>query len=274
MLMNPYIEILRPNVAFLSVLGIVVGSLVSGAFSFPLLVALASIAAFLITGAGNAFNDYFDYRIDRVNRPGRPIPSGRISRRNAFNYAVIINLLGLGLASLVSLPFLEIAFLNTIVLFVYAWKLKAKPFVGNLSVAYLSASTFLAAGLITSGFSSLPGSAVFILSLISLFGTLGREIFKDIEDIKGDRLSGARTLPIMWGEGKSRTLAYASLYFACLLLILPLYFGMFGFPYLAGAAPAAALCIYAIKTPPAKTQRLIKKSMYLVFLGFILGSLL
>ena len=37
------------------------------------------LVVFFITGAGNAINDYFDLEIDRVNRPRRPIPSGRMS---------------------------------------------------------------------------------------------------------------------------------------------------------------------------------------------------
>lgn len=33
--------------------------------------------------AGNVINDYFDYKIDLINKPQRPIPSGRISLDNA-----------------------------------------------------------------------------------------------------------------------------------------------------------------------------------------------
>lgn len=32
---------------------------------------------------GNVINDYFDYKIDLINKPQRPIPSGRISLNNA-----------------------------------------------------------------------------------------------------------------------------------------------------------------------------------------------
>ncbi len=271
--MKQYISILRPSVCVLSMLGIFAGSLITHAlFEAPLLVFFAILAAFFITGSGDILNDYFDYEIDRINAPHRPIPSGKISRKSALVYAIIINLIGLVFAVMVSPDFLLIALINTSVLSLYAWKLKRYAFIGNVSVSYLSTSTFIASGLITGNFASLWSSPIFILALISFFGTLGREIFKDIEDVKGDKKIGAKTLPIIWGENPSKLLGYAFLYIACLLLFLPLYLNIFGFSYMIGIIPALVLCLYAWKTPPAKTQRLIKLSMYLVLVGFVMGS--
>ena len=43
---------------------------------------LVFLSVFLITGAGNVINDFFDADIDTINRPKRRIPSGRINRKN------------------------------------------------------------------------------------------------------------------------------------------------------------------------------------------------
>ena len=81
--MNPYLEITRPTVCILSVLGLIIGALVAGTLAvFPVLI-LAIIAAFLICASGDVINDYVDYEIDKINAPGRPLPSGRMSKRAA-----------------------------------------------------------------------------------------------------------------------------------------------------------------------------------------------
>jgi geranylgeranylglycerol-phosphate geranylgeranyltransferase len=256
----------------MSLLGILVGSIVSGAITSPILVIFAIIAAWFITGAGNTVNDYFDHETDAVNSPHRPIPSGKISRSDALIFSIIINLVGLAFAVLISTDFLIIALINTIVLAVYAWKLKKTPFLGNVSVSYLGASAFIAAGLITGTFSQLLGSAVLLLALISFLGTLSREILKDIRDIEGDKKIKAKTLPIVWGARPSRYLALSILYVGCILLIAPLYLGMFGLLYLVGALPAILICLYASSAKVKKAEKLIKVAIYFVFLGFILGS--
>jgi len=50
--------------------------------------------------AGMALNDYADAAVDSVERPGRPIPSGRVPRRAALKVAGGLTAAGLGLAAL------------------------------------------------------------------------------------------------------------------------------------------------------------------------------
>jgi len=81
---KPYLQLVRlPNLftaAADSLAGwlIVRGSLDEPARWVPLV--LASVA---IYAAGIVLNDVFDYQIDLVERPNRPLPSGRVSRRLA-----------------------------------------------------------------------------------------------------------------------------------------------------------------------------------------------
>lgn len=49
--------------------------------------------------AGMALNDYADAAVDAVERPDRPIPSGRVPRRTALRVAVALTAIGLGLAA-------------------------------------------------------------------------------------------------------------------------------------------------------------------------------
>ena len=88
-LSKEFIEILRPSVCVLSISAVFVGAVVSDFLTLiPLLVAM--IVAFLVAGAGNTLNDYFDYESDKINKPHRPIPSGRISKNIVLKYTFFL----------------------------------------------------------------------------------------------------------------------------------------------------------------------------------------
>jgi len=269
--MNAYVEITRPNVCALAVLGILIGSLVAGVFGFYPELAYAVIAAFLLCAGGNVINDFFDYNIDKINRPHRPIPRGEISPNQALYYYLALSVVGLAFAMLVSMPFFAIAIFNFAVFTFYPWIFKKMPFVKNLAVAWLGSVSFLAAGLIVN---ISINTALLLLTATSFVVVLSREILKDIEDVRGDSHAGIRTLPMVINRERAHVLAFVFLYIGCIMLAIPYLLGIFGLYYLIGAIPAVILCIYAARLPPAKAQRTIKVAMYLVFLGFVLGAVL
>jgi len=61
-------------------------------------------------GGGVVLNDYFDAALDATERPERPIPSGRVSRRNAGILGAILLLIGIAAAAMVSMLSAGIAF--------------------------------------------------------------------------------------------------------------------------------------------------------------------
>lgn len=271
-LMNAYLELLRPYNGILAILGIVLGYIVAASFTASAAqLALAIIVAFLINGAGNVINDYFDHKIDEVNRPRRPIPSGRASRKGALAYFFTLIAVSLAISYFVSMQFLYLAALNSLVSFVYSWKLKGTPLIGNIAVSWLAASTFIGGAFIV--FATIP-LAVIILALTAFLATLSREIFKDAEDVEGDKKFGAKTLPIAIGAGKATGLASLVLLLAIAALFIPAYMGMFRIYYFIGIIPAILICLFAIRKmkKPHKAQKLVKMAMYFVFLGFVLGT--
>lgn len=270
--MNAYLEILRPSVCVLTIVGLVVGALVASVATLTLPFGLAIIAAFLICGAGNVINDYFDRKIDKTNVPHRPIPSGRVTPKVALAYFALLSAVGIVLAYFVSIYYLGIALFNWLVATAYPWRAKKVPIVKNIFVAYLAASSFLAAGfLLSSLMLTLP--LIFLVS-IAFVVTLGREIVKDIEDVRGDLRAGIKTLPTLIGEKPAKAAAYALLTIGCIALLLPLYFGLFGIYYLIGAVPAILVCGYSATQNAHKAQKAIKVAMYLAILGFLIGALI
>ncbi|MFH1445714.1 MAG: UbiA family prenyltransferase [Nanoarchaeota archaeon] len=268
--MNPYIEILRPSVCLMTLLGIVIGSVVAGVLTSPILIVLAVIASVLITGAGNALNDYYDIETDKINAPKRVLPSGRMKPKNVPPYTFLLYSFGIVISFIISYWFLFLAILNVFISTAYAMKLKKTPLVGSIGVSWLGASAFLAPSLF---FNPAIILEVLLLSSIAFFGSLSREVLKAIRDVEGDKKIGAKTLPIVIGEKKSFALAAVFLLIGCVLLAVPFLLSLFNVFYLIGAVPAILLCLYALTQKAPKAQKLVKIAIYLVFLGFMLGSI-
>lgn len=157
---------------------------------------LVSLAALVVISAGNAINDYCDYDIDRINRPRRPLPSGRIRRPNALILAIVLTVIGIYLGTLINRNTTVIAILVSVALVSYAFWLKRTPFVGNLVVSGLTGLTFIAGGV---AIDSVQGTL--IPALFAFLFTTAREIVKDLEDTEGDLKNNAKTLATLNPRG-------------------------------------------------------------------------
>ena len=212
------LDLTRPVNAVAAGLGAPVGYLVAtGTLTTSVLFLVAG--AGLITAAGNAINDYFDTDIDRINRPDRPIPSGRVTRRTALVVSGILFTAGILACIPAGTLCLAVALVNTPLLLLYAARLKRVPVAGNMLVAYLSGSLFLFGGALAGPegiFRTMP------LFLITFLAMMAREILKGAEDLEGDRAFGAVTIPALIGVPRSSWLAFACAAGADLVSLLPL----------------------------------------------------
>ena len=163
-----------------------------------------SLSTILIAAAGYIINDYYDIKIDLINKPDRVVIGKSITRRYAILFHTFISSLGIILGTLVSLKIGLVNIVCVFLLWLYSNKLKRLPFIGNLLVAIL---TGLAIGLVNLLY-EVNNTLVVIYALFALFVTLVREIVKDIEDMKGDNTFGCKTLPILWGIRKTKWLLY------------------------------------------------------------------
>lgn len=206
--MNPYLEIIRPGNAILAVIAVLLMAFFSGVFTFHVLV--ACIVVFVVTGFGNAINDYFDHKIDAINKPERPIPSGRISLRRAAYYSLALALLGNILAFLfLGLVPELIVLVSTLLMFYYAHTLKKKLLIGNFIISFLTGLSFVFGGVVVGA--TIPS---IYLGFYAFLSTMMREIVKDMEDVRGDKIEGANTLPIAYGMKSSSILAASFMIFA------------------------------------------------------------
>ncbi|WP_296803809.1 UbiA family prenyltransferase [uncultured Methanobrevibacter sp.] len=280
--MNPYVEILRPGNAIMSAIVIILIAIIDKSFNIPIIFAM--LAVFFETAAGNVINDYFDYQIDLVNKPERPIPSGRISLKNGRNYAYLLFGLGTLFGFLISyltnnwIPFF-IVLLADVVLYLYAYKLKSTPLIGNLAVGFMTGFGFVFGGFTLNNPNIIITSIY--LGFFAFVMTTARELVKDIEDIEGDKSEGAKTLPILYGKKITAILAFILIIIDCALCPVLYYNNIFGVYYLIIIAIAVLLFLYSgililknqDKTTAGKVSKNLKIGMLIAFISFIFGSL-
>lgn len=281
--MNPYIEILRPGNALMGAISIILVALIDKTISIPVI--LAMLTVFFETAAGNVINDYFDYKIDLINKPERPIPSGRISLENGRNYGYLLFAAGTMCGFLISyitnnwIPFGIVLFAD-VVLYLYAYTLKTTPLLGNLTVGFMTGF-----GFVFGGFSINNPSIIMTSLFLGFFAfvmTTAREIVKDIEDIEGDKADCAKTLPILIGEKKPAILAAILIIIDSALCPLLYYYHIFGILYLVVIAIAVILFIYSAililksqeRAVAAKVSKNLKIGMLITFVAFVFGSLM
>ncbi len=158
----------------------------------------------LIAAAGYIINDYYDVKIDLINKPDRVVIGKTITRRFALLFHTLLSLTGVGIGFLLSWKIGVVNFGCAFLLWLYSNALKRLPFIGNFTVALLTGLSILIVNMLYPPWSTLAC----LYALFAFFITLVREIIKDMEDLKGDNTFGCRTLPIVYGIRKTKVFAY------------------------------------------------------------------
>ena len=269
-----YVAEIRPANCLMAASAALIGILVSKTtLSFGVIgpCVLVFVAVFLVAAGGNVINDYFDVAIDRVNKPRRALPSGRITQRGALLYAITLTLFGVAVALFINPICLGLAALNAALLVLYSWKLKRSALVGNLLVGYLTGSVFLFGGAAVSSV-FLPG----MLFLSAMLAITSREIVKDVEDLLGDTQAGASTLPIRYGVAPSLAVATFFMLAAVAISPLPFVISTLGPAYLVIIVVADSILLYGVSQSwraPSRASALIKYGMLVVLLAYIIGGI-
>ena len=240
----------------------------------------------------NALNDILDVEIDKLNQPNRPLPSGDISLNNAkFLTAILMcfSLFCLVYAGYISSS-IEDGFENwapsiliwLLAIFLltnyesssnYSLKLKDRGLPGNFAIS-LSVGMVILFG--AAGVFEPTEPRVLSLFFIGISYNLAREIVKDIEDMEGDE--GRNTLAMRIGVEKARVLAWMILLLTMVSILAPFALEIFPASHLLLIIPGL-MTIFLVKRKLAyaedrNAQKLIKKSLQLTLLGFIVSSLI
>lgn len=258
---------------------------------------LLCLSTILIAAAGYIINDYFDVKIDAINRPEKVILESSIHRRAAIIYHTVLNIAGIGLAALVALQagklhWLGVQLLCTFILFLYSSHFKRMFVVGNVVVAFLTALTIFTLfvyepvlwqyinqpSMIRKADVLLP-NPFWLLAIYTGFAfvlTWMREVVKDMEDHIGDAAEGSVTMPIKIGlQSSSRFVQFLSLFAIVPLLIASVKVqGLLGlYTFFILTLPLMIWVLYLPKN--ATTQHYYRMSLYLKWMMILgVGSLL
>ncbi|MDF2159127.1 geranylgeranylglycerol-phosphate geranylgeranyltransferase [Algoriphagus sp. CAU 1675] len=195
------------------------------------------LSTLMITAAGYMINDYYDVKIDYINRPQEVVVGKTIKRRVVIFLHSLINFTAIGLGYLVSPKIALVNFGAAFLLWLYSNQLKRMPFIGNLTVAFLTGLAIY----LPAFFYQKSVLLVLTYAIFAFFLNLIREIIKDIEDRDGDRKHGCRTLPIVLGFRKTKQVIFiiALGFVASILFVtfkiqnfhLFIYFGILGLAF-------------------------------------------
>lgn len=235
-----------------------------------------ALSAALVTAAGNVINDYFDLEIDRINKPRRPLPSGRLSRDEA-RILYILLLLALVPIAWRMPPFARMfVALWVAALHLYGSILKREVLIGNLLVSLVCSSGFVLGGWLAGR----PQEGL-VPAVLAFFFLMGREIVKDAEDLEGDRKVGARTLSAKYGPERSLFLAVICFGLLIVLVPVPYITHQYGIGYLLvfafGVVPALLYSTWLIARMRSRkvlnrVSWILKFNMFVGILAFYLGA--
>lgn len=222
-----FIKLSRPLNSCITFLVIIVAAIISAPDSFwDTKILLAAFSGTFTAMAGNVINDIYDIGVDRINRPERPLPSGQITQRNAFLFYVILVMTAFILSSMINIAAFVLVLFAANLLFLYSYKLKSIPLVGNIAVALLTGLAFIYGGIAVSN-----PVAAFIPALFAFIINLIREIVKDIEDVEGDIRFGIKTLPSKYGLRKTKIIVFVTALLLIAATFHPFLYGYYRIEY-------------------------------------------
>jgi 4-hydroxybenzoate polyprenyltransferase len=186
-------------------IGIFSGSLIGYGAShahFPVLkVGLAVLAAAVLNAGSNGLNQVCDLENDRINKPHRPLPTGKMTMRQAWTFIALAYFAALAMVAVVNVETFSIyltAALATVAYSAPPVRLKRDPVGSNLIIALIRGELLKVAGWAAVA-TVLHSLEPWYIGFIYFVFLSGATTTKDFADIEGDRAAGCITLPVRFG---------------------------------------------------------------------------
>lgn len=217
-----FVRIVRPVNCVMMGFAVIVGAALVGEniFAdkalFPLI--FGFLTAFFLTGSSMVVNDIIDREIDAVNEPGRPLPSGTVSLRQAQVFAVVLSVLGFSVALATNWECFLIAVVAWFVFTAYSLWGKRAGFLGNLLVSLCVVIPFVYGGFVVK--TEFAEASLIFVALAFLSNT-GREVTKGIVDVEGDSGKSVKTVAVRFGTRIAAVVAVMFYVSAAVLSVMP-----------------------------------------------------
>ncbi len=192
----------------------------TGTAGLSLVLGFGAVAAALLNGASNTLNQISDRVEDRINKPDRPLVSGRTSVNTAATICAFSYALSLVMASLVNQTCVVIDAAGAACTVLYSLppiSLENRGLLANFTIAMARGMLLWLAGWVT--VKPLSGVEPFYLGTIWFLFIFGASATKDFADVEGDRRAGNDTLPVRFGARV--TARFVSPFFVLPFLLIP-----------------------------------------------------
>lgn len=209
-----------------------------GHFDFAMLV----LATILIAAGGYVINDYFDVKVDKINKPEKVVIGKSLSPKSALLFYWILTSMGviLGFYLAFKVKYLMLGFIFiaiAMMLWLYSSQYKKTVFWGNFVISLLSAMVVMIVWLFeffamrtnpldfAESLKQLKLISIVVVAyaIFAFLVTLVREMVKDIEDVEGDKTDNFKTIPLVLGINASKRIAFL----VTILIILLMAIGQF-----------------------------------------------
>ena len=222
----------------------------------------AYLTYFFVAAGGNVVNDIFDIEVDKINRPHRALPSGRMTVRQAWMYVAFLSLIGVLFAWLNGPLGTVIVVVFLLVGYAYAAKVKELGIAGNFMVAFSFAfgviyGSFIYGEQVAAIYIPIPSILFFITAFMIL---QARETIKGAEDVEGDKLRDVRTIARVYGYNAAAGVAAVLNFIGVTCYVLIWFLGYASWDLWLLLLLGSAVVIGAAITPltgPSNTKRLL-----------------
>jgi 4-hydroxybenzoate polyprenyltransferase len=201
-----YVELARPFTMLAPFIGVLAGSVIAmgdagEGYGLIWKGVLAGIAGALLNAASNAINQRYDLAIDCINKPYRPLPSGRMSMSQAMTFAWVLYAICFILGWLVNPAYLIVVLICS----AFTWGYSAPPvrfknngILANIAMAIPRGFMMIVGGWVAIRPDEWANPTPWLIGLV-IFLVAGSASTKDFADVKGDEAGGARTVVVAFG---------------------------------------------------------------------------
>ena len=205
-----YKDLARPFTLLAPFFGILAGALIAcgdlGSYSLIWKGLLAGVIGSLLNAASNAINQYYDLEIDAINKPERPLPSGRMTVPQAMNFAWILYGICVILSLFVNVPYLIVVLISA----VFTWGYSAPPIrfknngiLANIAMAVPRGFLMIVGGWVAVRPDNWLNPTPWLIGTLIFLYVVGAASTKDFADVKGDKEGGAFTVVVRYGFNKA-----------------------------------------------------------------------
>ncbi len=270
-----FIRLMRPVNCIIMGFAVFVGAVLAapqlGSLNW-LNIMLGFLTGFTFCAAAMVINDYYDRKIDAINEPQRPIPSGKVKPPEALAFVGVLSAAGFVFAIFVSLLCFAVASVSLAITLTYITVGKRTGLPGNFLVSICVAIPFIYGSITAIG---TVGLNVVLFASMAFLSNTGREITKGIVDVKGDSAEGVKTLAVRFGEKKAAIVAAGFFIFAVALTPVTWVLGLVGIwfiPFVLVTDVGLIVCsALLLRDHSREKARRIKKVVLYLFLAGLLA---